>query len=101
MLSLGFPQVSWAEEFTSAQFMKWSDSAQSAFFQNSVLMASTISARISQSHAKCLNDWYFDYSGRRFERDQVFLDTMAEHPSFHPTAVVLAVIERECGQYSQ
>ena len=102
LLAIGMlliPQNSTAEGFTGKDFLTWSAEAQEAFFQNSVLMASTISSRLNADHASCVSDWYFADAAKRPLRDAEILDTIKKRSDFHPSAVVLAVIERACGQY--
>ncbi|MEM1377066.1 MAG: hypothetical protein AAGG69_06725 [Pseudomonadota bacterium] len=101
LAALSFPQVLSAEGFTGTEFLTWSETAQAAFFQNSVLMASTISSRLEETHATCVSDWYFGEAVDRGARNQEVLETIRQYPEFHPSAVVLAVIERECGQYGR
>lgn len=99
LASLCCPQVLQAEGFTGENFLGWSEAAQAAFFQNSVLMASTIASRLDAAQADCISTWYFGDTDLRNERDEELLYTVKAYPDFHPSAVVLAVVERECGQY--
>lgn len=92
-------QPALSEGFTGKEFLRWSGAAQDAFFQNSVLMASTISARLDAAHAACVSEWYFVDPSSREQRNAELLSTVEKHVDFHPSAVVLAVLERECGQY--
>lgn len=98
-ITVCFPQILAAEGFTGEQFLGWPQEAKTTFFQNSLLMASTISSRIDSDHADCVSDWYFESDVDQEVRNQTLLETVAEYPEFHPSAVILAVLERECGQY--
>ncbi|MEP0505213.1 MAG: hypothetical protein ABJD13_12045 [Paracoccaceae bacterium] len=98
-IALSFPQVSAADSFTGAEFLAWSDEAKTAFLQNSIIMAQSVSSRGNEDHARCISAWFFDEGGFRDGKHEQLLSRIEEFPSNHPSAVLIAVIEKECGKF--
>ena len=93
-----FPQVSAAEEFTGTDLLTWSEDGQNNYFQTSVTMAAFVAAQFPTEQAKCINDWYYDdITGK----NDFLRDVVADYPDFHPSATILAAIEKNCGKFSQ
>lgn len=89
-----YPQISFATEFTSAEFLKWKRGSQASYIQTSVGMAAVIAAQLGNGQAKCIADWYFSNPERR---KTSMLKSMSENQKFHPQGVILAFIQKHCG----
>ena len=48
---------------------------------------------------KCVIDWYF--GDKRAERNGLILASMEKYPHSYPSAVFVALSERECGVYQK
>ena len=98
LLVLIYPQNSEAETFTSAEFLKWSAESQRSYIQTSVGMASVIASQISDTKAGCIGTWYFTDNQARLAEIRA---SMKKNGQFHPQAVILALIQKVCGQFGR
>ena len=95
------PQVSASEEFDGSKFLKWSKASQTAYLQNSIVMAMTVSSRMSEAHSTCISEWFFDADGFRDGREEGLRQSISQYSDYHPGGIIVAVIERECGEFGQ
>ncbi len=80
--------------FKSSRFLTYSAEQQKNYINISMVMASLIASQNSRSHADCLNDW----SGKNAETGyQPVIEAMKRFPDHHPSVVILAVLQKECG----
>lgn len=63
-------------------------------------MASTIAARIKPPLSDCIADAFFAEVGMTDEGFESITDRIAEFDSYHPSSVILVVIESECGTFN-
>lgn len=82
--------------FTSAEFLKASPTAQKNFIGNAAITAGLIAAQNKKGQAECLNQWYKTNEKNSFK---VVLDAMRKLPNYDPNAVILAVFQKECGDF--
>lgn len=101
LVSLTFAQHSYADSFTSADVLKWTEPEQASMFQTSVGMmmvaASQVTARAD--FVECLDDWYYKTDAVKASRNEAILDAMGRFPEHHPQIIILAVIEKQCGKF--
>lgn len=83
---------------TTADFLKWERKAQESYFNNSITMIGVIAGRNKPDIAKCLDEWYFKTNVSQRERNTEFLETMKQYADYHPSAVVLGLVEQSCGE---
>lgn len=95
--ALTYPQAQSAEEFNSDQVLAWSAESQKTFIQTSLVMISVIAAQSEGSQAGCINDWYFKGSDTKAKRNAQILSAMERFPGYHPSGVILAVVQKACG----
>lgn len=88
-----------AGTFTSAEFLTQSEAAQTSFIEISITMAATIAAQSRPEIARCLNDWYFADREQRPARIASIKSAMRTHSEFHPSGVILAVMQKACGSF--
>lgn len=86
---------------SNKDFVEFSYEAQDSFLFASVLMSGVIAAQGRPEMAKCIDDWYSKTSALRKQRNLEMLQIMRKLPDNFPSAVILAVIERQCGKFSQ
>lgn len=83
--------------YTSAEFLERTIESQDAFMQTSVTMIGVVATQVRPEIAHCIDDWY---GGDAMDRRNNFIrSVMREHSEFHPSGVVLAVVQRECGRF--
>ena len=99
--ALGFPQLVSADGFTGADVLGWSQEAQDSFFQTSVTMIGIVATRRPDTAhiAECIDGWYGGGDASQPQRSARIREVMQGLPQYHPQAVILAVIEKECGEF--
>ncbi|MDX8347373.1 hypothetical protein SLH49_05175 [Cognatiyoonia sp. IB215446] len=90
-----------AQEFTSADVLAWEEGAQDSYFQTSVMMIAIVATQTGEhGHiAECIDDWFGGGDGSQPERSARIREVMEGLPDYHPQALILAVIEKECGEF--
>lgn len=90
-----------ANGFTSADVLKWSEAEQDSFFQTSVTMIGIVATQTGEhTHiAECIDGWYGGGDASQPQRSERILEVMQSLPEYHPQAVILVVIEKECGKF--
>lgn len=97
--SLFYPQLSSANGFTSADVLQWSHRSQEAMFQTSVTMIGIVATQTgNHGHiARCIDQW--TANGTEAARNDRIRDAMRRFPQHHPQAIILALVEKECGAF--
>lgn len=94
---ISYPQKSVAEGFKASDVLKWDQSQQDWYFQVSVGMAAVIAAQNRGEQGSCIDKWYFAGSNKVTVNEKI-RETFARFPTYHPAGVLLALVEKECGQ---
>lgn len=84
------------DDFKSSKFLTYPADAQANYISTSAVAAASIAALNSQSQGKCLGDWV---SKHRAGGYQPVMDAMRKYPDDHPTGLILAVLQKECGAF--
>lgn len=82
--------------FTGEDLLGWSDASKAQYVRISMTMASVIATQIDPEAAQCINEWYFGDDALQIERNAFVFSTLEDHARFHPTAVITAILQREC-----
>ncbi|MEO1472705.1 MAG: hypothetical protein AAFS03_02015 [Pseudomonadota bacterium] len=99
--TLFYPQHSLAKGFTGKEFAEWATISQDSYIQSSVMMAGVIGTRVKPEISRCIDEWYFADVSAKARANAEIKATIAEHESFHPSGVILAVIQQKCGSFEQ
>ena len=85
--------------FTSADVLSWNEEDQNILFLNSILMVGIVATQTDESGrtARCIDDWYSDDAIP--ERQDYIRSVLERFPDHHPQVMILAVIEKECGEF--
>lgn len=96
-----YPQVLSAGGFTSADVLNWDKEAQDSYFQTSVTMIAIVATQTGEHDAiaKCIDGWYGGGDASQPQRSARIRSVMEGLPNYHPQALILAVIEKECGDF--
>jgi len=73
--------------------------SQASFIDISVTMAGAIAANSRPEVARCLNDWYFKDTAIQDRRKEAIREAMRTYPEYHPSAVILGVLQKACGSF--
>lgn len=84
------------ETFKSSKFLTYPADAQANYISTSAVAAASIAALNSSTQSKCLSDWV---SKHRDTGYQPVLNAMRKYPDDHPTGLILAVLQKECGAF--
>ena len=90
-----YPQKGLAQTFTSEEFLEWSYGDQEGYLAASVMMVGVVASQLDRTQAQCIDKWY---AGEEKAEHQTLLTAMREHSSYHPQAIVLWVVQNECGK---
>ena len=85
-----------AETFKSADFLKWKRESQRFYLDASIGMAGLIASFNDKESARCVEDWYFTDQAKA---EDVILDAMKRFPDYHPRGVIVAVLQKACGDF--
>ena len=94
LLGVSYPHANAQAQEPSAQFLGSGHASQVSYVDTSVLMAIFIVAQDREAKSNCIRNWYFQ---RKSERVSEVVTGVSENPAYHPTAVILALIQQECG----
>ncbi|MEP2640080.1 hypothetical protein [Roseobacter sp.] len=94
------PQVSAAQEFTGKTFLTWSNADQRGYISAQLVMASTIASRIKPDMNACIAGAFFDGTGMSDAAFDQVVQTIGEYQDFHPSSVLVILLENECGTFN-
>jgi len=81
---------------TSAEFLDYPARSQTSFINASVLIAGLIADQNAPKQARCLDAWSAEQVKAGYPD---VLNAMRRFPSYHPSGVVLAVMQKQCGKF--
>ena len=102
LVALSFPQLAAADTFTSATVLAWSETEQASYFSISVGMVGIVAMQTGRHDdaVTCINNWYWpDGAQEHGPQNETIRTVMRSLPDAHPQAIIMAVIERECGSF--
>ena len=85
------------EGFRSKHFLELPDEHKKFWLDGAITAFAHIAAARDKTKGECVYNWYF--SEQIGERNWLILESMKKYPTATPTAVLLAITERECGAY--
>lgn len=92
---LSEPAFSQDDFLKSSEFLTWKETTQDFYIRASIGMAGFITSRNKKSQADCLENWYFQNIKNGNGK---ITKAMKQFPDYHPRAVLLAVVEKQCGK---
>lgn len=96
----GGVSVAQADTFTSAKFLAWPADSQVSYFRTSIGMVGVIASQMSRNIAPCIDAWYFADPAVQTQRNEAIRALMRKYPDYHPQAVILALVQKECGKFT-
>lgn len=84
--------------FTSAEFLEQTQSGQDTYIGISVGMTAFIASQ-TDSHKKkatCIDNWYHS---DKSQKNDFIRKTMQDNSEYHPQAIILGVLEKQCGEF--
>lgn len=101
LAAITYPQKDANAQTYTEKVLGWTEEQQGALFGASIAMAAMIASQMDDKKhiAECIDDWYGDDVNRVRTRNSEIVETLRRFPNNHPQAVVLAVIQRECGKF--
>ena len=86
-----------SEGFLAKDFLELPDTNKKFWIQGAMHALGAVAAAKSEKQGNCVYDWYF--GDQRAERNGLILASMEKYPDAYPIAILLALTERECGEY--
>lgn len=99
IVSIIYPQQTSAEAFTGKTFLSWPEEEQRGYLDAQIVMASTIVSRTKPEMSQCMAELYYGSLGLTNEGFASLINRIQEYETFHPSSVLVAVIEKECGSF--
>ena len=101
LLALSFPQFAAADTFTSATVLGWSEEQQLSLLRSSVTMIALIAMQRDDTNhiARCIDTWFEE--GQMQAKLDGFRDAMTRYPDHHPQGIIMVLVEKECGKFSE
>lgn len=87
------------QQTTVRDFLTWAEDRQASFFRSTIFTSAVIASQISPTMVDCIDGWYASGGVSSPERNLEILQVMQGFPESHPTTIVIAVIQRECGNF--
>jgi len=84
------------ETFKSAKFLTYPAESQKSYIGTAVMMAGVIASQNVPDQASCVDRWATSHESTGYKP---VIDAMKRLPEYHPTAVILAVLDKECGSF--
>ena len=91
------PHVSSAESFKGSEFLTWETESQYSYVETAIGIAGLIATLNDKEQAACIETWYYK---NKTSSTEFVLDTMRNHPSYHPRGVVMSVLQKKCGSFA-
>nr|WP_319514370.1 hypothetical protein [uncultured Cohaesibacter sp.] len=85
---------------TVKEFLKWETASQDNYFHVSILMAAYIAAQVDKDMGNCITRWYQNDPKNMAQRNDEIREMMSKAPDFHPSATLLAIIQKQCGRFA-
>ena len=63
------------------------------------MMTGIVATQSRTDIARCIDDWYSGDEAVQNRRHQFVIDTVRDHPSYNPQAVILAILQKQCGSF--
>lgn len=79
--------------------MVWAEPQQKSYIEAQLVMASTIATRTDADRALCIADTFFDARGLSNAAFGRTIERIREFSEFHPSSVLVVMIESNCGAY--
>lgn len=95
VIIVSYPQLLRAETFTSGEFLTWKSEQRIAYIQNSITMVGIVATQLDKEKARCIDAWH---SKQINSGHPVVLRAMRKHADYHPQAIVLWILQKECGK---
>jgi len=84
------------ETFKSSKFLTYSAEQQRGYISTTTVAAWLLASQNNKAQAKCIDDWGASNRGSGY---RPVLEAMRRFPDDHPTAMILAVLQKQCGSF--
>ncbi|MGJ8690803.1 MAG: hypothetical protein ACSHXZ_14935 [Gammaproteobacteria bacterium] len=81
------------------EFLTYDYNSQDYYLKATIDAATVIAAQIRKDMSLCIADWYSDDPGTIKQRNTEILTIMEEYPDSYPIAIIIAVLQKQCGRF--
>lgn len=82
--------------FKSSAFLAYPLASQKSYITSSAMMAGLIATQNAPKQAKCIDEWVAQQSDQGYA---TVIEAMKKFPANHPSAVIVAVLDKACGSF--
>ncbi|WP_439543306.1 hypothetical protein [Hyphomicrobium sp.] len=82
--------------FKSSKFLTYPAESQSSYIGTAVMMAGVIASKNVPEQARCIDKWAATHIASGY---QPVIEAMQNFPEYHPTGVIIAVLQKSCGSF--
>jgi len=82
--------------FKASEFLTYPAQSQKSYITSSAMMAGLIASQNNRAQAVCIDDWVAQQSGQGYG---AVVEAMRKLPDYHPSAVIVAVLDKACGSF--
>lgn len=84
------------EAFKSSKFLTYSAEQQRGYISTTTVAAWLLASQNNKEQAECIDKWGASHRDRGYTP---VLEAMQKFPDDHPTALILAVLQKQCGSF--
>jgi len=92
-----YPQEALSKGFENRHFLEMGDTQKKFWLDGAITALSHVAASRDKKAGECVYNWYF--GDKIADRNGLIIASMKKYPDIRPTAVLMALTERECGTY--
>lgn len=96
MISVSYPQKSFAEKTTEPHFLELDDGKKKFLILGTIDTLAVVAAQQSKEIGQCVFDWYYEDVPNK---NSLILASMAKYKDYELATVVIALTEAKCGRY--
>lgn len=89
------------KSFDGNWLLEQNAATQRFYLQTAIDMAGSIAGEAHPKIHSCMANWFPRDKAVREERFEEVLGFMRQHPNHSPTAIVIATIQKHCGDFKQ
>lgn len=96
MLSVIYPQKTWADSVTNSDFLGFTNEQKKAWLNSAIDTLGFVAAYKNKDQGRCVWEWYASDVAKKNGLIEAY---MKQHPDKSPSAILIGLTENACGAY--